>query len=352
MSPCPVFDRRLALLKDGIRRQKIDSFLITKGVNVSYMSGFTGDDAAIIVTQGKRFFITDSRYIEQAGSSVKGFDIRLAKGSFYEAIRDIVSGRKLKRVGFESTDLPYEVARRLKEFVPNRTFVPVKGLVEGLRSVKDAGEIALIKDSIRLTKRVFDRVKPYIRPGATEEALARRVEIAFIAGGAKPGFDPIVAADENSSKPHAAPTSRKISKDSFVMVDIGCALKKYNSDLTRIVAMGAMKPRMKKIYDIVRAAQARAIALIRPGARIADIDASARGYIQRKGFGRYFGHALGHGVGMEVHESPSISRVSGERLRPGMVFTVEPAIYIPKVGGIRVEDMVMVTDTGCEILSR
>ena len=346
------FDRRAALLKDALRRKNLDSFLITKDVNVSYVSGFAGHDAAIIATHGKLFFIADSRYTEEAGDSVRGFKIRPAKMSLYEIIREIAAAQKLKKMGFESADLSYEVAGRLKKFVAGAALVPVKGLVEDFRAIKDSGEIALIRKSIRLARDVLDGIIPFIKPGASEESLAGKIEIAFLTRGAKSGFDPIVAADANSSKPHAVPTARKISKDSIVMVDIGCTFNKYNSDLTRMVTVGRVKPRMKKIYEIVRTAQAMAIDAIRPGARIAGIDAVARRYIQSKGFGRYFGHALGHGIGMEVHEKPGISGVSEETLRSGMVFTVEPAIYIPKVGGIRVEDMVLVTDKGCEVLSR
>ena len=347
-----VFNRRLALLKDEMHKRRLDSFLVTKGVNVSYVSGFSGHDAVILVTPGKSFFAADSRYIEEAGDTVKGFEIRQVKRSLYEIIKDIAAKNKLRRLGFESMDLPYEVACRLKGFVAKGVLVPVKGLAEDLRTVKDAGEIALIKRSIRLTKDVFDRTAPFVRPGVSEESVARKIEIAFLASGARPGFDPIVAADANSSKPHAVPTARKISKNSFVMIDIGCMLKKYNSDMTRMITTGKVNGRMKKIYEIVRTAQSMAIDAIRPGEQAAKIDAAARGYIQKKGFGRYFGHALGHGVGMEVHEKPTISGVSDCLLRPGMVFTVEPAVYIPKFGGIRIEDMVLVTDTGCEILSR
>ena len=346
-----VFARRLALLKDELRKRKLDSFLITKGVNVFYVSGFTGHDAAVIVTLGKSFFIADSRYIEEARDSVKGFEVRLAKRSLYEIIKEIAAGHRLKRMGFESLDLPYEVACRLKGFTAKSALVPVKGLIEDFRAVKDAEEVRLIRNSIRLTKDVFDKIRPFIKPGVSEDALARRIEIAFIMNAGRPAFDPIAAADANSSKPHARPTTRKISKDSFIMIDIGCVLKRYNSDLTRMVAIGAIGPRARKVYEIVRHAQALAIAAVRPGARIAEIDAIARRHIRSKGFGKYFGHALGHGIGMEVHEKPTISWISEGILQPGMVFTIEPAIYIPKFGGVRVEDMVLVTDKGGEVLS-
>ncbi len=347
-----VFDRRLAILKDELRRRRLDSLLIAKDVNVSYESGFSGHDAVIIVTHKGYYFIADSRYIEEARASVNGFKIRLVKSSLYGVIGDIVRECKLRRLGFESTNLPYEVVSRLKEFAVKCELVPVNGLIEELRAIKGPEEIDLIRESIRLTKDVLERTLTFVKPGVSEESLARKIEVDFLMHGARSGFDPIVAVDENSSKPHAMPTTRKILKKSVIMVDIGCNLNKYNSDLTRIIIMGKIKPRMKNIYDIVRRAQAMAIDVIRPGERIAKVDSAARQYIRHNGFGKYFGHALGHGVGMEIHEKPTISGIGEGRLRPGMVFTVEPAIYIPKFGGIRVEDMVLVTDKGCEILSR
>ena len=352
MTRTTIFNRRIALLKNELRKRKLDSFLIAKDVNVSYETAFPGHDAVVIVTSDRSYLIADSRYIEDARDSVKGFEIRLVKSSLYESIGDILRERKLARLGFESANLSYEVVTRLKEFTGKAVLVPVKGLIEELRAVKDPQEIELIRESIRLTKDVFDKILPFVEPGASEESLARKIEAAFLLRGAKAGFDPIVAVDENSSKPHAIPTNRKISKDSILMIDIGCTLNGYNSDMTRIIMMGKIKPRIKKIYNIVRTAQVMAIEAIKPGVKTARIDSIARQYIRSKGFGKYFGHALGHGVGMDVHEKPTISGISEGMLQPGMVFTVEPAIYIPKFGGVRIEDMVLVTDKGCEVLSQ
>ncbi|MFA5143146.1 MAG: Xaa-Pro peptidase family protein [Candidatus Omnitrophota bacterium] len=352
MTPDTVSGKRLALLKKRLRRDKLDALLVTNDINISYLSGFTGHDATIIVTPDKSFFITDSRYIEDAGDSVTGFDIRLARGSLYKIIEEITAAERLKRIGFESRNLSYEVAVRLKKSLAKSLFLPAQEPVEELRAIKDADEIAVIKRSIRLTHDIFKKAGSFIKPGATEESIAREIEMAILASGARPSFDPIVAADANSSKPHAVPAARRITRNSYVMIDIGCLLKRYASDMTRMVVVGKARPRMDKIWKVVSDAQARAIDLIRPGGDIAKVDAAAREYIKNKGFGKYFGHALGHGVGMEVHEKPNISPMSEGRLQSGMVFTVEPAIYIPRFGGVRVEDMVLVTDKGCKILSR
>ncbi len=325
--------------------------MVTSEVNVSYLSGFTGHDALILLTPGEGFFITDSRYVEAAEESVKGLSLRVVKLSTYNTIKEIAAKKHLKRTGFESMNLPYEVATKLKRFMSGTSLVPVRDLVEALRSVKDPFELEMIKDSIRLTKKTFKKISRLVRPGATEKLIAKETELEFIGKGAKASFEPIVAAGENSSKPHAEPTDARIATNSFVMMDIGCNLNGYCSDMTRMFVVGDVWPRFKKIYDIVHAAHDMAIEMIKPGVRIAEIDRCARGYIEKKGFGKHFGHALGHGVGMEVHELPGISRVNEEPVTAGMVFTIEPAIYIPGFGGVRIEDMVLVKRNGCEVLT-
>lgn len=343
--------RRIKSLKEELRLRRLDSFLITNAVNVSYLSGFTGHDALILVTRSEDFFITDSRYIEEAQNSIKGFSIRLVQLSTYGTLKEIVSKRRLKRIGFESMDLPYEVAVKLRRQLGGASLVPVRDLIEGLRSIKDASELILIKDAIKLAKATFGKISKLVRPGIAENFIARNAELEFIKNGAQVSFEPIVAAGANSSKPHALPTGSKIAKNSFVMMDMGCRLNGYCSDITRMFVVGAMNKKFKEIYSVVIDAHDMAIDMVRPGARISDIDRCARDYIQKKGFGKYFGHALGHGVGMEVHELPAISRTNEEMLKPGMVFTIEPAIYIPKFGGVRIEDMVLVKRNGCEILT-
>ncbi len=342
---------KIALLKNALKRNRLDAIIITKDVNVAYLSDFKGHDAALFITRDRSTLITDSRYIEEAEDTVKGFDVCLSKGSLYESIREISSRTKLKRTGFEAHDLSYAVATRLKNFIGSSSLIPTEDFVENFRMVKDPSEIALIRKSIALAKSVLDRTLPFIRPGVTEEFVAEKIEVAFIEQGARPGFELIVAAGHNSSKPHARPSNKRIDKNNMVMLDIGCALNGYNSDITRMVLTGRISLKMREIYNVVSAARAMAIDAVRPGEQISKLDRIARGYISKKGFGKFFGHALGHGVGMEVHEKPSISGINKDTLTPGMVFTIEPAIYIPKVGGVRIEDMVLVTNKGYEVLS-
>ena len=343
---------RIALLTAELKSRRLDAFLVSNETNVSYLSGFRSQDSTLLITLDKRFFLADSRYVEDAGNTVKDFEVVLVKGSTYAALKELIKKNGLKRIGFESMNLPYEIATRLKDFVGKAVLVPIKDLVELCRAVKDEAEIELIKKSIRLTRTVMDKAVKEVEPGVPEEAIGKKIELEFIKSGGRPSFEPIVAAGPNSSKPHAVPSAALIENNSFVMIDMGCKLNGYNSDLTRMVVLGRVSEKFKKIYNIVSAAQNKAIEIVASGIRLAEADKAARGYIQSKGFGKYFGHSLGHGVGMDVHEEPSVSSRSQGVLKAGMVITIEPAIYIPNFGGVRIEDMVLVTEKGCEILSR
>ena len=346
------YSKRIDAVKKEISACKLDAFLVTSGTNVTYLTGFRGHDSILLITRTRSFFVTDSRYLEEAEDTVCGFDIRLVTVSTYQTLKDISRKMVLKKIGFESMDMPYGAVERLKDAMPDIDFVPMKDLVESLRAVKDASEIQLIKKSVRLVREVLVKAIGFIKPGIFENDVAQKIELEFIKHGACPAFDTIAAAGANSSKPHAIPGRTKIRKDSFVMIDTGCVLDGYNSDITRMVLTGRVREKFKKIYNIVDDARKIAIDAVKPGSRIADIDYAGRGYIQKKGFGKYFGHSLGHGVGLEVHEQPSISKLNESLLKPGMVFTIEPGIYIPDWGGVRIEDTVVVTQDGCRTLTK
>ena len=331
----------------------LDSFLITDETNISYLSGFNGTDAVMLVTLDKGYFFTDSRYIEETKKELAGhLEVRLVEESLFVSIDEIISGKKLKKLGFESMNLPYGVASKLKNLLSKTEFIPVKNLVEILRSVKDGGEIARIKKAVKMAKEVFGRVSKAVRPGVSEELIKQKIELDLIKNGSACAFESIIASGENSSKPHARATGRSFKNNDFVMIDMGAKVDGYNSDLTRVMTLGRVSEKFSKIYETVRQAQHKAIDCIIPGAKASDVDKAGRDYIAKNGFGKYFGHSLGHGVGMAVHEEPSISPSSKILLAPGMVFTVEPAIYIPGFGGVRIEDMVLVTKNGCEVLTK
>lgn len=345
------YKKRLALLKESIKASGLQSLLVTDDANVSYLSGFTGHDSMVLVTPRKAFFVTDSRYLQEAEESLDGFDVELVKDSTYATLRGIVTACRLNRLGFEAADLPYAAAVRMRRALEGVRLDPTGGIVEELRAVKDSREVGAIRKSIALTKTVFRRTLGLLKPGTTEASVAGRIQIEFLERGAAAAFDPIVAAGANSSKPHAKAGKTRIGKDSFVMVDMGCRLDGYCSDMTRTVLLGAMKETFAAIYTVVREAQKRAIDKVKPGARMSEVDFAARGYIHSRGFGKYFGHSVGHGVGMKVHELPSVSKMSKGLLKAGMVTTIEPAVYIPGFGGVRIEDMVLVTEEGCEVLT-
>lgn len=344
--------RRLQKVRKTVDRLGLDALLVTTGANIRYLSGFRGHDAMLLVTRTDAFFVTDSRYIEEVEESVRGFTPVLIDTSAYTTLRSLINTHHLNRTGFEAANLPYAVAVAMKRRIRGTRLLPVKGIVEKARAVKDEGEIAAIRRAIRLTRTTLEHVLHAGIAGISEAALRDRIEAAFIHKGARPSFDPIVAFGRNTSKPHAVAGATKIGKNGALMVDLGCTVDGYASDMTRMVFLGRISKRLKDVYRTVKRAHEMALAMIRPGVRISDIDSAARGHIAKEGYGEHFGHALGHGVGLEVHEAPSISPGNHERLETGMVFTVEPAIYLPKECGVRIENMVLVTGRGCEILTR
>ncbi len=347
------FEARLSRVAGILKETSADALLVTNENNVSYLSGFKGQDSMLLLTDRERYFITDFRYMEEALNSVKGFEIIMVKKSTYDTMAELCrAGRRIRNLAFESMNLPYEVAARLKNMLKKSTrLMPFKNIVECLRQIKDAEEVAVIKKAASLTKAIYGNFLKSVRIGRSETYLASRLKIGLMAAGAACAFEPIVAIDRNASRPHAVSGAESVKKGSFIMVDFGAKLDGYNSDLTRMVMPSGAGLKIRKLYDIVKKAKDLAIKRIAPGVRASDVDRAARGFIRRNGFGKYFGHALGHGVGLDVHEAPSIGWHNDKPLKEGMVFTVEPAIYIPKFGGIRIEDMVVVTKKGCEVIT-
>jgi len=351
----PPFDhrRRLRAFADALTRQRIGGALISHPANIEYLTGFGGHDAALLAAGKSSFLITDSRYVEEAHRRCDGLcEVTLATGSLLETVSGVLARKRVRCLGFEASHLPAAVADRLRAECRPARVVPVPALIESARAVKDGAEIAAIRRSARLARTTMRSVRRLVRPGATERSIAAAIEIAFIRRGARSSFPTIVAAGANASKPHASPAGTRIPANGYVMIDMGSCVDGYCSDITRTIAVGTPSAQMARIYDIVSEAQDRAIAMIRPGREFAAIDRAAREVIERAGYGERFGHALGHGVGLEIHEGPSVSWRNPGAAVAGMVFTVEPAIYVPGKGGVRIEDMILVTRNGCEILTR
>lgn len=345
----------------GIRIQKlrelfagagIEALLITGPENRFYVSGFTGSAGVAVVAPDDCFLITDFRYAEQAREEASGFKVIAAREDLLGALKDVIPRAGVRRVGFEEDLVSYHQAGRLREKLPGVELVPVRGLVEALRRVKSPEEISALQAAARAADRAFYHVRDYLRPGVREVEVAAEVEYFFRREyGSLPSFPTIVASGSRASLPHGAAGMRRLEQGDLVVLDFGCVLNHYCSDLTRTVAIGRAPSRAKKVYRVVMEAQQQALGAIREGVPSQEVDRKAREIIGRAGYGRFFGHSLGHGVGLSVHEEPSLSPSSSYVLEQGAVVTVEPGIYIPGWGGVRIEDMVVITAEGATVLT-
>lgn len=330
--------------------KNVDAFIITELNNIFYLSGFTGSSGILVVTQKNAVFFTDFRYKEQSAFEVKNADIVIIKSSLWEETLVHKIFKNTKKIGFEP-HIEYATYEYIKKNSKGKKVIPLKNKIETLRITKDASELTLIKKACKIADDSFNSLLPHIKPGITEEKLA--LEFEFLVrknGGSGISFKTIIASGPNAALPHAQPTSRKLKPKDTVVVDFGAVYNKYVSDCTRTLILGD-NPRAKKIYKIVENAQLSAMKALKPGAKLKKIDAIARDLITKKGYGKYFGHSLGHGVGIEVHESPRLSTRSEDSAKIGMVFSVEPGIYLPGFGGVRIEDLVALTPKGPEIIT-
>jgi Xaa-Pro aminopeptidase len=339
---------RLSALRRRLRAA--DGFLVTDLTNLRYLAGFTGSSGFALVTRGGAVFATDFRYEEQSRGEVWGFERVLEKKSRVRTIRGLLRGLGVRRLCVESS-VSHEFFCRLSSAAPE--IKAMKGTVEKLRERKDAGEVALIREAVARAEGAFRDVRPFIKAGARERAVALRLEERLKKRGCRRlPFDIIVASGPNSALPHAGVTDRKLAGGDLVIIDWGGEAGGYYSDMTRtLLVKGGGAARQREIYGLVRRAAAKARAFAAPGLEAGAIDNSARDIIKKAGYGRSFGHALGHGVGLQVHELPRISPGRKERLKQGMVFTIEPGVYVPGLGGVRIEDMVAIGERGAERLT-
>ncbi len=343
---------RIAKVRRALARLNLDALLVSKPSNIFYLSNFPGHDSLLLITQSLNYIITDFRYEEQARAVGDGFIVAAQHGSLLKKAAHIINNAGILRTGLES----HHITVKEKDVLSSKIItdiLPVFNIVEKIREQKETDEIKKIKASAEIIKRVFKLVKKDIKKGITEKEIAARIDCLIRSLGAEsPAFDTIALAGENSSMPHGAPSDKCIKSGQPIVLDFGARLNGYSSDLTRTIFVGKICRYINSIYNIVESAQQKAIGKIRPGAEIADIDKSARSFIHNKGFGKYFGHATGHGIGLDVHELPGISSKNRAKLKEGMVFSVEPGIYIPGNFGVRIEDMVVVTGNGCEVITR
>ena len=343
---------RLAGLRERLRAQSLDAMLLTSLPSIRYMTGFTGSNALAVITRGGGVFVSDSRYRLQSAREVRRLRRVIGRAGLLE---DAARARALagcRNAAFEAETLSYAQYRSLKKLFPRVAFHPAPGIVEDLMLVKDPGEIGAIAAAARVADRVFRDVLTTVRPGVTELDVA--AEITWLTrrrGGTGDAFDVIVASGENGALPHARPGSRKLRGGDFVIMDFGAVVGGYCSDLTRTVCLGKPSRALKSAYDAVLDAHGAALEAARGGVTARALDGAARRRLRARGFGRYFTHSLGHGLGLRIHERPRVSPTSAETLLPGCVITIEPGVYLPGTGGVRIEDDVLLEPAGCRLLT-
>ncbi len=334
---------RIKFVQKELKKLRIDAYFVYYLPNVSYLTGFRGSSGYVLITKKKAFFITDFRYKEVSQKEIdKNFEIIIHSG-LARKLKEFRFIRYIKRIGFEKAWVPYGTYRSLQKEL-GKKFVPCPDLVRKIRICKNEEEIKNIIKAQRLNEKIFEEIISFIKPGKTKELdLAAEIEYRMKKIGGESAFSPIVAVGTNSALPHAKPCNRVIKKGKPLKIDMGVKYKGWCSDMTRTVWIGS-KPdeRFKKIYQVVLDANKKAIDAVRAGVSGKDVDAVARKHIEEAGYGKYFGHGVGHGIGVEVHELPSLSPLSKDKLEKGMVFTIEPGIYIPGYGGVRIEDLVCI----------
>lgn len=349
-----MFKKRIEKLRGLMNENGIDAVLLVGDYNRNYLSGFTGNESFSVITENKAFFITDSRFTEQAKHQVKDYEvIQYNKNtSFQDFLGELVKNNGIKKLGFEENIISFATYNLYKSKVQCE-LLPMEGIVEKIRVIKDESELQLIKKAAEIADKAFEHMLKFIKTGMTEREIGLELEFHMKKLGATDlSFPSIVASGVRSSLPHGEATDKVVNKGEFLTLDYGCVYEGYCSDMTRTVVIGEPSEKMIEVYNTVLEAQERALKAYRPGASAIDVDETARGYIREKGYGDYFGHGLGHGVGREIHEAPSVGYRSTEKLKTGMVVTDEPGIYIPGFGGVRVEDLLVITENGSEVLSK
>lgn len=346
-------NKRVENVRKKFQQHGIDALLITSPTNRRYISGFTGSTGYVLISEDRAAFITDFRYVEQAADQCKGYEIIDNKRSMLTALKETVQQFGVKSIGFEQDYVTYSEFERIKQEINGVNWVPTSNIIEQLRLIKDEEELAKIQKAIDIADEAFSHILGYIRPGVTEEEVALELEFKMRKLGASGvSFDIIVASGERGALPHGRASNKPIRAGELVTLDFGCVYDGYVSDITRTVAVGEISDQLREIYNICLEAQLNGVNNIKAGMTGKEADALCRDIIERAGYGPAFGHSTGHGIGLDVHEGPSASVVSDIILQPGMLLTVEPGIYLSGIGGVRIEDDILITETGNQILSK
>ncbi|MBV7507445.1 aminopeptidase P family protein [Bacillus sp. sid0103] len=342
---------KIEKLRSNFSTHGIDGILITSPFNRRYISNFTGTAGVVLISADKAQFLTDFRYIEQATKQCQGFEIIKTTGSIPEEVAVQAKKLGIQKLGFEEDFLTYS-SFKLYDKEIEAELVPISGVIEKLRLIKTDSELKILKVAADIADAAFKHILDFISPGKTELEVSNELEFFMRkAGATSSSFDTIVASGHRSALPHGVASDKVIEAGDIVTMDYGCYYNGYVSDITRTVAVGEPDAKLKEIYEIVLEAQLRGMAGIKPGLTGKEADAITRDYISEKGYGEYFGHSTGHGIGLEIHEAPGLSMKSDVVLEPGMVVTCEPGIYIPSLGGVRIEDDLVITKDHNEALT-
>ena len=344
---------RIPTLREKLKSDRLQACLIYSDINRNYLTGFTGSSGALVLLPAEALFITDSRYTLQAGRQVQGAKVMLQKRSLLVEAVDFFKRSRVQRIGFEASHVNVTQYQWLVKELPKVTWVPLHGMVESLRLVKDGSEKVALRKAGRVADQTFHHILPFIKPGVAERDLASEMEHFMRRQGAEgPSFETIVASGWRSALPHGIASSKLLEKGDMIVFDFGCRLDGYCSDMSRTVCVGKPSAFQRKIYGIVQRAQAAGLRVIRPGASTGSVDLAARSLIRKAGYGAHFGHGTGHGVGREVHEDPRVGPKAKDVLKPGMAITCEPGIYLAGKFGVRIEDLALVTADGYENMYR
>lgn len=342
-------------LAQALTSEGLDGLLLTNPLNVSYLTGFSGESSYLLLDRFRAVLVSDARFTEQLAEECPGLEtvIRPPEKKLQNATAEVISQLGIRKIGFESGHLSVAEFEQFFGLLPAASWKAGSSRVETLRAIKDAGEVAAIREAIRIAERAFAMFRAALRPEDHEKDLHDALEFYVRrAGGKCTSFPSIVAVGSRAALPHAPPTKRRVEEAELLLVDWGASGPFYKSDLTRVLATRTLTPRLTEVYNVVLKAQEAAIRTVRPGVKGHEVDSAAREVLAAAGFGANFGHGLGHGIGLQVHEAPALRPNSEGVLQPGMVVTVEPGVYLPGWGGVRIEDDLLVTPDGCEVLSR
>ena len=347
-----IYFKRQSKLKDILQKKGFDGMLITNLTNIRYISGFTGSAASCLVTMDGQYFVTDGRYIEQSKTQVKGFDRFIGMDSHFIQIKNKKLISKGLKLAFEGSHMSYSQFEDMKNIFPSVEWENTSMILEDLASVKDKYELDCIRKAVEVTDRVYEEILPLLRPGKTEKQVANTMVAKYREYAEGEAYSPIVATGPNGALPHAIPTDREFQIGDFVVIDAAAKYAGYHADMTRTPVVGKATGKHDEVYAIVKEAQKKGCDIAKSGVSCKAVDSATRDYIHEMGYGEYYTHGTGHGLGLEIHTSPRFSPQSKQILEKNNVMTIEPGIYLAGWGGVRIEDDVIIGENGCEILNK